>query len=76
VFPGERPKPKGHRRETSEKIESEAEGFIDNLGAGAYSAARLREHEASSDVMAKHWARVARTVARKMGRSASLHAHG
>ena len=55
-----------HRRETAEKIES----------AGAYSAARLREHEASSDVMAKHWARVARTVARKIGRSASLHAHG
>jgi hypothetical protein len=65
-----------HRRETAEKIESEAEGLINNLGAGAYSAARLREHEASSDVMAKHWARVARTVARKIGRSASLRAHG
>ena len=65
-----------HRRETAEKIESEAERLINNLGAGAYTAARLREHEASSDVMAKHWARVARTVARKIGRSVSLHAHG
>jgi hypothetical protein len=37
-----------HQRETAEKIESEAKGVINNLGAGACSAARLREHEASS----------------------------
>ena len=56
------------RRERAESIEVEADGFIHNLGAAAYSAARRREHGASSDAMAKHWRRVALAIAKKTGK--------
>jgi hypothetical protein len=50
-----------------ERIEAEADELIHNLGAGAYSAARRREHEASSEAMARHWRRVAVGAARPAG---------
>jgi hypothetical protein len=37
-----------------EQIEADADTLIHNLGAGAYSAARRREHEATSEAMARH----------------------
>ena len=45
---------------------------MDTLGVAAYSAARLREREASSDEMAKHWHQVALAVARKTGKRVGL----
>jgi hypothetical protein len=56
------------RRERTERIEAEANALIRHLGAGAYSAARRREHEASSDLIARHWHWVALSVARQTGR--------
>jgi len=56
------------RRERIERIDAEADAFIHNLGAAAYSAARRRGHEASSDAMAKHWHRVALAIAKKTGK--------
>jgi hypothetical protein len=53
------------RRETIERIDAEADALVHKLGAAAYSAARRREHEASSDAMAKHWHRVALAIAKK-----------
>jgi hypothetical protein len=50
-----------------ERIEAEAEALIADLGDCAYQEARRREHEASSDAIADHWALVARAVARKTG---------
>ena len=60
------------RRESIERIDAEADALIHNLGAAAYSAARRREHESSSDVMAKHWRRVALAIANKIGRRVVL----
>jgi hypothetical protein len=42
----------------------------------AYSAARQREHEARSDVMARHWRSVALSVARQTGRHVGLERSG
>jgi hypothetical protein len=61
-----------HRRESIERIDAEADAFIHNLGAAAYSAARRREHEASSDTMVKHWGRVALAIAKKTGKRVGL----
>jgi len=62
------------RRARIERIEAEAEALIRNLGDWAYSEARRREHEASSDAIAKDWSRVALAVARKTGKRVGLDA--
>ena len=56
------------QRDKLERIEAEAEALIHNLGVGAYSTARRREHEADSERLARHWRRVALAVARKNAR--------
>ncbi len=50
-----------------ESIDAEAEALVRDLGVAAYSVARRREYEASSDAIAKDWDRVALAVARKTG---------
>jgi hypothetical protein len=60
------------QRDKIERVEAEADALIHNLGAGAYSAARRREHEATSEAMARHWRRVALAVARKTARRVGL----
>lgn len=45
-------------------VEFEAKALIANLGAEAYSAARLRAEEASSEELAKDWSDVAGLIAR------------
>ena len=40
--------------------------MINDFGVDAYCEARRREHEASSDAIAKDWGRIALSVARKM----------
>jgi hypothetical protein len=62
------------RRERLERVEAEANALILDLGATAYSQARRREHEASSDAMAREWNRVALAVARKTGQTLGLNA--
>jgi len=52
------------RRARIERIEAEAKTLICDLGVAAYSEARRREHEASSDAIAEDWALVALAVAR------------
>ena len=44
------------RREQAERIEAEADALIGDLGNGAYSEARRRAREASSDEMEREWA--------------------
>jgi hypothetical protein len=60
------------RRARIVRIEAEAEALIRNLGDWAYSEARRREHEASSDAIAKDWSRVALAVARRTGKRVGL----
>jgi hypothetical protein len=60
------------RRARLERIETEAEALIRDLGDGAYHEARRREHEASSDAIADDWAQVARAVARQTGSRVGL----
>jgi hypothetical protein len=60
------------RRARLERIETEAEALIRDLGDGAYHEARRREHEASSDAIAEDWALVARAVARQTGSRVGL----
>ncbi len=55
------------RRARIESVAAEAEALIRDLGAAAYSEARRREHEASSEAIAKDWRRVAVAVARRLG---------
>ncbi len=62
------------RRARIERIQAEAEALIRDLGDWAYSEARRREHEASSDAIAKDWSRVALTIARKTGKRVGLDA--
>ena len=38
-----------------EQIDEEARAMINDFGVDAYGEARRREHEASSDAMAKDW---------------------
>jgi hypothetical protein len=49
-----------------EQIDEEARAMINDFGVDAYCEARRREHEASSDAMAKDWGQIALSVARKM----------
>jgi hypothetical protein len=62
------------RRERLERVEAEANALILDFGATAYSQARRREHEASSNAMAREWNRVALAVARKTGQTVGLNA--
>ena len=56
-----------HRRGRIESVAAEAEALMRDLGAAAYSEARRREHEASSEAVARDWRRVAVAVARRFG---------
>ncbi len=60
------------QRVKPEGIEAEAEALIRELGVEAYSAARQREREASSDALAKYWSRVALAIADKTGKRIGL----
>jgi hypothetical protein len=53
-------------------IEVEADALLSTSGRQAYSIARKRAEEASSDEMARDWSVVAATIARRLGRRASL----
>jgi len=55
------------RRARIGSIEAEAEALVRDLGEAAYNAARRREHEASSDEIARDWGFVALAVARLIG---------
>ena len=52
-------------------IHVEAEALISGLGVDAYSVARRRAQEASSDGMARDWSSVALAIARKTKRDAA-----
>ena len=54
------------------RMGAEAAALISDLGDGAYSEARRRAREASSDEMEREWSRVALAVARKTGRQVGL----
>jgi hypothetical protein len=56
------------RRARIESIEAEAEALVRDLGEAAYGEARRREHEASSDEIARDWGFIALAVARLIGR--------
>jgi hypothetical protein len=56
------------RRARTERIDAEAEALIGDFGIAAYSEARRREQEASSDPIAQDWGLVAAAVAQKTGR--------
>jgi hypothetical protein len=60
------------RRERAERIDAEADALISAFGDSAYSEARCREREASSDEMEREWSRVALAIARKAGRRIGL----
>ena len=60
------------RRDQAERIGAEAAALISDLGDGAYSEARRRAREASSDEMEREWNRVALAIARKTGRQVGL----
>ena len=57
--------PRGRAR--NERIDVDAEALIHDFGIAAYSEARRREHEASSEIIALVWGDVALAVARKAG---------
>src|SRR5271166_5039361 len=56
------------RRARTERIDAEAEALIGDFGIAAYSEARRREQEASSEPIARDWGLVAAAVAQKTGR--------
>ena len=58
-----------------EQIDAEAEALIAYFGSAAYSEARQRQLQASSDAIAEDWSRVARAVARKTKAQSSLTAN-
>jgi hypothetical protein len=55
------------RRARIKRLDAEAEALICELGVDAYAEARHREYEASSDAIARDWARVAVAVAKRTG---------
>jgi len=57
----------GREPATVGRLDAEAEGLIKELGVGAYSEARRREREASSDAVARDWSVVAAKVAQLAG---------
>jgi hypothetical protein len=60
------------RRDRAERTEAEADALISEVGDGAYSEARRRAREASSDEMEREWSRIALAVARKTGKPVGL----
>ena len=56
------------QRARMERIEVEAETMISDFGADAHFEARRKEHEASSDAIAKDWGQIALVVARKVSK--------
>jgi hypothetical protein len=54
------------------EIDHEAEALMLNLGAEAYSVARQRAEEASSNEMARGWSGVAAAIGRRMGKRRPL----
>ena len=60
------------RREQAKRIGTEAAALIGDLGDGAYSEARRRARQASSDEMEREWNRVALAIARKTGRRVGI----
>jgi hypothetical protein len=56
------------QRARMERIEVEAETMIRDFGADAYFEARRREHESSSDAIAKDWDQMALAVARRVSK--------
>jgi hypothetical protein len=56
------------RRPRIESTAVEAEALVRDLGEAAYGEARRREHEASSDEIARDWGVVALAVARLIAR--------
>src|SRR5208337_2649126 len=60
------------RRARIENIAVEAEALVRALGEAAYGEARYREHEASSDEIARDWGLVALAVARLIGRRSDV----
>jgi hypothetical protein len=60
------------RRARIERTDAEAEALIRDFSDEAYSEARRREQEASSDDIAKNRRRVALAVALKMGRGTGI----
>jgi hypothetical protein len=55
------------RRARIKRLDAEAEALICELGVDAYAEARHREYEASSDAIARDWARVAVAIAKRTG---------
>ena len=55
------------RRARIERLDTETEALIRDFGEAAYSEARRREDEASSDKIARDWGLVALAVARQIG---------
>ena len=53
------------RRARIKRLDAEAEVLICELGVDAYAEARRKEYEASSDIIAKDWGRVAVVVAKR-----------
>jgi len=58
------------------EIDHEANVLISTRGANAYSIARQRAEEASSDEMANDWSGVAAAISRRTEKRPSLLAHG
>ena len=61
-----------YRRARIERVDLEAEALIHDFGSAAYDEARRREHEASSNAIAKDWSLVAHAVAEKTGKPIGL----
>jgi hypothetical protein len=53
-------------------ISFEAEALISDFGGEAYTEARRRAKQASSDFLARDWSEVALVITRKTGRHSSL----
>jgi hypothetical protein len=64
------------RLRLSLEIELEANALIINSGAGAYSVARQRAEEASSDEAANDWNGIAAAISRRIRKATSLGRHG
>jgi putative ABC transport system permease protein len=60
------------RRVRIKRIDAEAEQLIRDLGDRAYLEARNKQHEASSNSIARSWERVALAVARMTGKRVGL----
>lgn len=56
------------QRARMERIEVEAETMISDFGADAYFEARRREHESSSDAIAKDWDQIALAIAGRVSK--------